>query len=591
MAHVLRSKFDVVMEVEGERYDVVQCGADFTLNQIPKAVCLMAIGREAKLGRDFAKIHYNMSKFALSRNTARLYFCPSGEWSSANAWPEGEHLIFEGRIVGTGLQKYDGAIQLQVTLLHWLGDLNFSSCMTEQSHPNNTSAYTFQATVAPALTATGGPMNTITQTAEGRSISAIAIETDLWGEAIKPLFCSLAEAAHVAFSPKLEPCGALAEQNNTQSLAALGRIEGETLTSETGKSCSLAYSCYTPKLAFTVPGAKTMPRQIAERIADAIGGQAVRSFEQQTIWGKLVGEFAPEFAFSVVPLVDRALVVPVVPGLRSTWCKRLFACDYNSIQFDAEVLRPIRAVAIAGPITLVSNPVNSNAEGGLEYEIGCGGCYSPTLADGEQPEGMILVQTMPAWLSEFSASNVSSGATIGVGSTFRPSAITPISDPASDDLNGLSGKVKPKEAMVSAGDVCNGYAHFKYICEMLRGRSAVVSGKLRFDIAPGSTVWVEGSAERFAADAGVDQLGQNLVGLVMRVSYGLNAAAGKAGTTFTFSHMRTELENADDRTSLECHPLYATRFLGAPLVDSLWFASEGDGCCSAGAEDSALTCA
>jgi hypothetical protein len=39
------------------------------------------------------------------------------------------------------------------------------------------------------------------------------------------------------------------------------------------------------------------------------------------------------------------------------------------------------------------------------------------------------------------------------------------------------------------------------------------------------------------------------------------------GTSFHLSHIRSEKENGDDRTSVDSHPLYKDTFKGCPLVD------------------------
>jgi hypothetical protein len=102
----------------------------------------------------------------------------------------------------------------------------------------------------------------------------------------------------------------------------------------------------------------------------------------------------------------------------------------------------------------------------------------------------------------------------------------------------------------------------------LKGRIGEVSGKLRFDIAPGSSVRVEtGRAKNIpAAD---DQLAQNMYATVMQVSYLVNAEAGQAGTAFTLAHVRTESENKADATSVEKPPMYKRAWRGAPMIKGL----------------------
>jgi len=583
----LRSNFDVVLEVAGEYYDVVRASGDFALNQIPHAVCMLAVGRDAMTGQIPAKIHSKFEEFANTKNVAKLWFCPSGEWSQEYDWPEGPHLLFEGRIVGIGLQRQDRNFQLVAYLEHWLGDLNFSSCMCEQSHPANISDYVFCATVGPSMQSSGEKLYAIAATAEGAAITATSIKEDLWGEVLKPFFCALAEAKTLKFDPKLTPCGTLEKQDNSQSIAALSRMEGVSQYVELAKKYNRERSCFTPKLALRSDETRELPQQVATGIADFISKQAVKTFENSTLWGKLVAEYSPELQFAVVPLVDTALVVPVTPGLRLYWCKRIVACDYSSLSYQAEIVRPIRAVAVFCGTSFRSNAQSNQSTGSVSGYIGCGGCWSPD--DEEAKPGMVLTHTLPVWLNSMVAASKDSKRTTGAGGHYRASTLVPREEPDPDAAARPDGATDEK-VILEASDMCVGFAHSKYVSEILRGRNATLTGKLRFDIAPGSTVWVEGTSERFIAKDN-DKLAHNLVGLVVRVSFGLDAETGKAGTAFTLAYVRTEKENESDNASVECHPMYATRFLGAPLVEALWLPDEGDECCSGGGSDPNLNCA
>jgi hypothetical protein len=68
-----------------------------------------------------------------------------------------------------------------------------------------------------------------------------------------------------------------------------------------------------------------------------------------------------------------------------------------------------------------------------------------------------------------------------------------------------------------------------------------------------------------------------MIGSVLRVSVGIDSEEGRAGTAFHIDHIRTEKENEQDATSVSLHPLYRTKFTGAPLVDELAFPNED--CC------------
>jgi hypothetical protein len=111
-------------------------------------------------------------------------------------------------------------------------------------------------------------------------------------------------------------------------------------------------------------------------------------------------------------------------------------------------------------------------------------------------------------------------------------------------------------------------AKYFYAQEMLRGRFAVVQGKLRFDLAPGTNVAIRNSEPLFLNN---DQLSQNGVASVIRVGIVMNAESGQAGTSFQLEHVRTAKENEDPRTSIEAHPLYTTKYTGAPLLHDYLF--------------------
>ena len=100
--------------------------------------------------------------------------------------------------------------------------------------------------------------------------------------------------------------------------------------------------------------------------------------------------------------------------------------------------------------------------------------------------------------------------------------------------------------------------------EMLRGNTAELSGKLRFDIAPGSCVRIEGKGERFVEE---DETAVPLYASVYRTTIVINSENQRAGTTFALAHVRTEAENGDPRCAIDKPPLYKEPWRGAALDD------------------------
>jgi len=185
-----------------------------------------------------------------------------------------------------------------------------------------------------------------------------------------------------------------------------------------------------------------------------------------------------------------------------------------------------------------------------------GGCY-----DTGDKMGVTLYIPAPRWLAGVSfaggpeASGLQQNTPVPTSTT--PTATGPAAAPAPDpNINQLY----------------QAFAHSHYVASTLRGRTGPLSGKLRFDIAPGSIVQVHRDPELFLA--GVDQLAQDYYACVSRVTIAINAEARMASTSFALSHMRTAAENDDDRYSVTAHPLFGSSvFTGAPLIDAWSFPS------------------
>src|SRR5262249_25809794 len=145
-------------------------------------------------------------------------------------------------------------------------------------------------------------------------------------------------------------CFELAGNDNSQVLKALKRIEGES-----DDDCTLARSCYTPPLSFNAPVGDA-GQTVADSIAQTILFDSIQSFAHTTLWGKLIG-YTSMFGAAVIPLVDKALVVPFVPGIRKTFCKSIETCDYSYVNMSQHISELLRGVALMGTSELATNAV------------------------------------------------------------------------------------------------------------------------------------------------------------------------------------------------------------------------------------------
>ena len=563
---VVAAKPKLWLEVEGQgRFEISLFQSNWSLNQIPTATAVVAVGRRAPSGITAARIHGKLN--AIRRSVAvKVFMEVAGAWDPYTDWPDGTYVVFDGYILGPGYQKVNGKIQLVVHMIHWLADLHYSSTLSGQSHPSNPTDLTFNAVTRSLGSATafsGEGLYGIGMTAEAETITPIALREDLWGAAIKPMLCALAQTEHVQLSVDLSSqCHILGTGANTSALNALSRIEGEGLTES---DCDLENSCYAPKLSMEWSDSD-IPLEIANSIAVAIRKGQIESFAHNTFWGKML-QYSAQFNFAIVPLVESAIVVPFVPGLRTPYCKSILADEHIRVNIGGESQRPVRGVALAGARESATNFI-----GGGPGMLGVLGCYAPE--DAGVDDGMVLVRQAPSWLVGTSYSGYSLGRTTGLSGTRAISSATTPKGTASSDIKGSKDGTLPETTRTSARDVGNGYAHYVYVLEALRNRMGYVGGRLRFDIAPGSNVVVEGTTERFLPSS---EVGQSMIGTVVRVTVNIDAETPGASTSFQLHHCRTEDENEDDLTSLDLHPLYRTMFTGAPLIPDLQFPN--DDCC------------
>ncbi len=108
------------------------------------------------------------------------------------------------------------------------------------------------------------------------------------------------------------------------------------------------------------------------------------------------------------------------------------------------------------------------------------------------------------------------------------------------------------------------YCRQMYVQESLKHRYGEVAGKLRFDIAPGSSAAIDCIGEQLAGSG--DLPTERIYGKVVRVTYLIDAQNQRAGTAFAFTHLRTSEENENDQLTVTVPPLYNQAWAGAPLV-------------------------
>lgn len=552
------------LEIDGEEYEVVQYTASFALNEIPKATCMVAVGRDARSidAAKKAKIHDTGANLSQMKK-AKVTFTPKMEWEpkrgdQAKEWT-GSEVIFEGYYVGLAYRKIKDRVQAVIHLIHWLVDLGFSSTLDKNNHPTNPTHLVAPACVPSEKTGLTGPPVYITFLV-GREAIRNLVKVDLW-EGMKTLLCSLTDAEKLQL-PEGAESGDGDRKTNERAKEALKRIQGPS-----GGGCDMAYDSDMGGLPLKFYDAGVPA--LFESVSNAVTQQTLHSFAHTTFWDAIVGVYAPLFNIAIVPQVTVATVIADTPALggkpedQYRWKKVIKPGEYDAYDLTAMITRPLFGVGVYGDYE--ADTGYDITEPGKGQTVEFGGQYTSKAQ--EDADGMWLVVKSPPWLKGVTRSNVYVDKTSGVGAGgVSYTATTP------GEGNVTPTEQTPGEMMSEVQKMYHRYAHSVYIMNMLRGRGASISGKLRFDIAPGSIIKIEANQEVFAA--GEDKLATDLYGHVVRVTNNINAESKIANTTFQLNHIRTakEFEN-DDRTRTEEHPLFGKDvYKGSPLVKNWVFA-------------------
>lgn len=568
---VAQKQLQLYLEVQDEdarwhRFEVSYCGLSFARNKIPTATCSLATGRDLATLLP-AAVHTKLG--LLQRlNRARIWLTVTGDWGGfpsdvdPGAWTHaGRQLIFEGYVTGPSARRSYDKIQMGVQLIHWLADLAVTSAISESTHPASSMQFSWSASYGNG-DQTAARSNFVAHTIRNHILTASRIQADLWGEAIQPMLRDIAASDPI---PLGENCLTRGE-NIGFTLDALNRFEGSL--DDEGNGVPRRWS---PPLRFDgLPADVITP--VAKSIGQTLQIQTLQSLWEHTLWDKLISRYHPEFMFHVIPRVSDALVVPFTPGLRTTWRRQLRVEDNDDFNWESFNRRPLRGVGVSGGHRWETAANGTDPERpAFSAGTGLGGCFLP---DPEQP-GIVLLLQGPKWLQEvpayaLSAARTSLGASPGTGRSPTSCNFYPGGDLSRGGTDGRT----PSEAAAALRRPVDGMslpdrvAQSLYLQEVLRGRQATIGGKLRFDIAPGSTVEVT-----FPSDIHLrrDDLAEPMVGDVTRVVHIISAEQPYASTQFHLAHLRSLSQNGDPRYSTDRHPLYQDVFAGAPLVDDLLF--------------------
>jgi hypothetical protein len=507
----------------------------------------------------------------------------------------GKFIVFDGYYAGIGYQRGHNHCTYTIHLIHWLDDLNCSSMLNGDWSPGtpNDLAQCASQIVLSAITGGGGADQaggTVERGLEGAIgaplidanypgddgviVTVDNMEEDLWEKTIKRTFEAICSLQHPVIQcgdiipsttdpPPEEAPGAepLLEpgRNNKSAWEALRRMPGDKLPEK-----------YRAKLPLNMTGYKdgepyafislSAHKGLLHMLTQGIG--------YNTFWSKLIGELAPSFMFAISPSVTFAQAIPFFPGLHTPYVT-ITGEEYNYANFTTNCAHMVSCVVIKWPPQTDSAPPTAGDMGALLGFCEPPGFYPKHPSDYNHHWGNILIREPPMWLANpvYAESYPRENHFNYEGrSVFAPQRGSDKNPEAPMRPQEIEQHIRDAKDSVDDEDltIYDRFACHWYKSAILGQRYGELSGKLRFDIAPGSIVKI---------DPPITAIGKEntaMYGAVVQVSFAINAEQHTAGTSFSFSHVRTEKENDIKNYYSKVHyvgtvaPLYKDAKPGAP---------------------------
>ena len=541
MSNWVKLKFVVRAVINGVEFkDVVRFGATFEGNSVPVAGLMVGVGINADGNQ--ATIHANIDKIKTGvKAEVFLTVIPQGSdgMQEPLAKVTKETRIWLGRVAGTAVNRSRDEATVIIQLTHWLEDLNSASSLNSTVHPHSSGDFA-HAAIYPGLAARGGAVGSrmwvplIDDTEI--PINDANLENDLWGKILHPWLQRVASADLA----KTDLFAGESNEGNKTAQEALAKMYNTSAK-------------YNTPLAMNLAGGA-----VAAGVRNALTQETFQSWVHTTLWGKLIGEWAPSYFFVVVPRIEDALIVPFAGALRTPYTVvdgaqyTVTDGEYTHSASISQMTQQLRAVGVWHGALLDLNGNGLPQQQDVGYKSIAGWYQS------SKESGMTLIKEAPNWLQDpvsagsYAAASADAERTTGVGHAAAPGG------------GAAPEKESPATIVKNIKGILDNFAQHWYTLEQLKGRTLEISGKLRFDIAPGSTIKIQGGAGKTIK---ADQLNVTLFGTVLRTSFVLDCQNEQAGTSFSLAHVRTEAENASDDFSVETPPLYSQAWKGAPLAD------------------------
>ena len=528
--------------------------AKFAVNSCPSANIVVPVGKAA--GRKSSDDMSISDVTALLRNASQIecYLRLKGEFAPGVKWPNEDICVFSGRVTGSTITRTLDGLGVSVACTHWLMDLDASNAMDSGMVTNEYVMY---------------QMNGVTSQNIGDGTCFVdpdlnGLADDIWTGGIKKKFRKLCESATLADQLMCADKAIRQSGTTTKNSKAMNRLFGFT------DAFDVAGLIDIPVMKFSVAANSIIRNCAASAVTQRMFAD---SMGKSTLLEKL-NELGGMFDFVIIPTVNSAACVPLVGCLSGDPPPHhvtIKPSEYFQIAPSDALFRVWKGVFIVSNRVSAIGALDDDTKEGRKtgHQTIAAGCYMAEQ-DGDLPksymdwaaDGVIQIVPPPPWIA-----NVKE-----VSYSMQTRSTLPTNDPAtamsnaqenekSEAIAQNQAQLDAETAFAQSVDLCSAVAKQYYWLEQFRHRTASIVGKLRFDIAPGSTVCVEGADAKLYGESGT---ADKLYGIVTGVILTVDLSSTTATTAFTLSHVRHQDEQ---KFGVPFHPLYGeeSRWVGTVL--------------------------
>ena len=520
--------------VEDTELPVAQFSMTYGLNAIPSATALIALGRNARTQKESAIYDVIDTIKQMAKVRVVVEGAP-GDWAprGGTQFPSGSSVIFVGYVAGISYRRSAGRVSMVLNMLNQLIDMDMSAGGSADIVPGSPSDLLLPTLVPGAGGESAGAAGTKFVLELKKDLT-----TDFSAGVLKVLQF-LGENNQIQIHDGSVWCDPQQISPLTKNTRVLEAIEGvndwEGIANISGVKANRMPVAY--PLQVHAAGVEKAAYTIGEIVAASLAGTSM--------WNMLIGSLLPVFGCGVVPTATGAIIAPILNNARE---HQISILPEEYADFDMTTLskRPLYGVGVSGNYQFGSMGVG-------EQKLCVGATFTAKVEDIDGPDGMWLFVPAPSWMDDWV--NLDPQAATG-----KAAVNEMLSKPSHDNVgvDAIATQRNPASEVDGWNNVMQKYARLVYANNALHGRQGTLVGKLRFDIAPGTTVKV--SMQDDLMSAGVDKLACDMYGFVARVTITINAEQSAAATTFELTNLRTRIENMMDRFSMTTHPFFNSNY-------------------------------